>query len=150
MQALLTDIERSVVGGAWHGPSLTEAIAGLNAEQASARPISGAHTVWEILTHTIGWTREVVSRLAGTAHPEPSEGDWPAPAEPSEEAWTALQNALIETLVALRFELAAFPAERLESAVAEGLPDTVRQNLSGLAQHNAYHAGQIILLRKLL
>jgi hypothetical protein len=150
MQAILTDIERSVVGGAWHGPSLTEAIAGLTAAQASTRPIPGAHNVWEIVAHTIGWTREVISRLGGHFHEEPAEGDWPAPPEPSEEAWTALQNALVGALLALRFEMAAFPAERLDDPVAEGRPDTFRQTLSGLAQHNSYHAGQIVLLRKLL
>ncbi|HET8547581.1 MAG TPA: DinB family protein [Bryobacteraceae bacterium] len=150
MQALLTDVERSVVGGSWHGPSLTEAIAGLTAAQASARPIPGAHTVWEIVAHAIGWIQEVVHRFAGNMHAEPAQGDWPAPAEPSAEAWTALQNALMAALVALRFELTAFPAERLDEHIAEGRADTFRQNLSGLAQHNAYHAGQIMLLRKLL
>jgi uncharacterized damage-inducible protein DinB len=150
MQALLTDVERSVVGAAWHGPSLSEAIAGLTAEQAAARPIPGAHSVWEIVVHAIGWIEEVVSRLAGEVHGDPVQGDWPVPSEPSAEAWSALQDALVRSLVALRFELSAFPAERLDEPIAEGRPDTFRQNLSGLAQHNCYHAGQIIMLRKLL
>jgi uncharacterized damage-inducible protein DinB len=150
MQALLTDVERSGVGGAWHGPSLTEAIAGLTAEQAVARPIAGAHSIWEIVSHAIGWIQEVVSRFSGEVHQEPDQGDWPTPGDPSPEAWTALQDALVAALVALRFELSAFPAERLDELVAESRTDTFRQNLAGLAQHNAYHAGQIILLRKLL
>jgi uncharacterized damage-inducible protein DinB len=150
MQPLLTDVERSIVGGAWHGPSLMEAIAGLTAEQATARPIPGAHTVWEIVVHTIGWIQEVVQRLSGVVHAEPLQGDWPATTEPSSEQWMALQDALLGSLVSLRFELAAFSADRLDEPIAEDRPDTYRENLSGLAQHNTYHAGQIILLRKLV
>lgn len=150
MQALLTEVERSVVGGAWHGPSLTEAIAGLTARQAAARPIAGAHSIWELVVHATGWIHEVVQRFAGEVHEDPVQGDWPAPAEPTADNWSAVQDALVAALVALRFELAAFPAERLDEAIAAGRPDTFRQNLSGLAQHNSYHAGQIVMLRKLL
>jgi hypothetical protein len=150
MQALLTEVERSVVGGAWHGPSLNEAIAGLTAEQAAAHPVPGAHSVWELVTHAAGWIREVVHRFAGEVHPEPVLGDWPPVAEPTPQRWTEQQDALVAALVALRFELAAFPVERLDDPIADGRPDTFRQNLAGLAQHNAYHAGQIMILRKLL
>jgi hypothetical protein len=72
------------------------------------------------------------------------------PPRPSAEAWSALQDALAGALAALRSELATFPSERLDDPIAADRPDTFRQNLSGLAQHNAYHAGQITLLRKLL
>jgi uncharacterized damage-inducible protein DinB len=150
MQALLTDVERSVAGGAWHGPSLTEAISGLSAEQAAARPIAGAHTIWELVLHVTGWMREVRQRFAGEVHSDPVQGDWPAAAHITPKNWDAIRNALIAEVAALRFELPSFPAERLDEPIAEGRSDTFRQNLAGLAQHNAYHAGQIVMLRKLL
>lgn len=44
----------SFEGGAWHGPALLEVLAGLGPDAASAHPIRGAHSVWEIVLHLGG------------------------------------------------------------------------------------------------
>jgi len=56
---------RALEGGAWHGPALLEALAGVTAKRASSRPISKAHSIWEIVLHIEAWDRVVVGRLTG-------------------------------------------------------------------------------------
>ncbi|HEY7818948.1 MAG TPA: DinB family protein, partial [Vicinamibacteria bacterium] len=46
-------------GQPWHGPSLAIVLQGVDARTAAARPIDGAHSIWEITLHLTGWTREV-------------------------------------------------------------------------------------------
>ena len=42
-------------GPAWHGPAVLESLEAVSAEQAAQRPISNAHTIWEIATHALAW-----------------------------------------------------------------------------------------------
>jgi hypothetical protein len=41
-------------GAAWHGPAVLELLAGVTQEQAFARPIPGAHAIWELVLHLGG------------------------------------------------------------------------------------------------
>jgi hypothetical protein len=47
-------LKRSLEGEAWHGPALRELLSGVTAKQAAARPLAGAHSIWEIVLHIIG------------------------------------------------------------------------------------------------
>ena len=50
-----SQLKRAFEGGAWHGPSLRELLADVSAEQAAARPLPGAHSMWEIVLHIAAW-----------------------------------------------------------------------------------------------
>jgi hypothetical protein len=71
-------------GAAWHGPAVLELLAGVTPEQAFARPIPGAHTIWELVLHLVGAYRLVLRRLRGDPRPLSPEEDWPTvpPDEP--------------------------------------------------------------------
>ena len=58
-------LRRAHEGEAWHGPSLLEALAGVSAEQAAARPIAGAHSIWELVLHLGSDYSLVLRRLSG-------------------------------------------------------------------------------------
>src|SRR2546426_6708392 len=47
-QRVAEAIERSVSGPMWHGPALADLIGDVSAEQAAARPVAGAHSIWEL------------------------------------------------------------------------------------------------------
>ena len=57
------EITRGSEGEAWHGPSIREAWASVDSDAAAARPIQGAHTIWEIVVHMTAWATEVERRL---------------------------------------------------------------------------------------
>lgn len=148
-EALFSDIERSVSGGAWHGPSVREGLSGVMAECAAQRPAPESHSIWEILLHVVGWIEETASRVDGNYHTEPVGGDWPPAPVASAGAWAAARYRLGEALTKLRRSLDGLADEELDETVPP-TEVTYRMMLAGLAQHNAYHAGQIMLIRKAL
>jgi uncharacterized damage-inducible protein DinB len=154
---LLADLRRIYEGNAWHGPGVLDAIDGVTAEQAAARPLRGAHTIHELTHHIAAWIGEVASRLQGNPPGMPVDGDFPPrPMTVDAAAWAEVRARLERRQAELMETVAGFDATRLDEAVdpknrndVTG-PVSYRALLSGLAQHSAYHAGQIVLLRKAL
>jgi len=154
---LAADLRRMYQGNAWHGPAVLDAIRDLTAEQAAARPVREAHTIYELTHHIAAWMGEVTSRLQGNPPGMPADGDFPPKsARVDDAAWSDVRARLERRQVELLVTLADFDEARLDDAVdpknrkdVEG-PVSYRALLSGLAQHSAYHAGQIMLLRKAL
>src|SRR4051812_41732467 len=87
---IATEYWKSYNGDAWHGPALREALEGVTAEQAAAKPVPGAHSIWELTTHVSGWTDAIRRRLDGEQKTVPHEGDFPETGEATEEAWAAV------------------------------------------------------------
>ena len=131
--ALELVLRRSFDGGAWHGPSVADALRDVDARTALARPVPTAHSVWELTHHLMAWTREVTRRLRTGRAAMPIEGDWPAPPTATDPdaldaEWTRLRASLDEARDALLAALSAFPPERLDEAVeAIGEPLTYAQ-----------------------
>ncbi|MFZ5623131.1 MAG: DinB family protein [Gemmatimonadota bacterium] len=149
---LIDDLRRIWDGDAWHGPSLSALLADVTAAEAAAHPVAGAHSIWELVLHLDAWTREVTRRLGGATPAEPADGDWPAVREATAAAWNAARARLGEAQQGLLAMLAALPPGRLdEPAPASGTAALSYGGIvSGVIQHDAYHGGQIGLLRKAL
>lgn len=145
---LADQLERSFRGGAWHGPALAQALAGVDAATAGRRPLPTAHSIWEIAHHVTAWIDVARRRIGGetTGGPTP-ELDWSAPAAGSEEAWRRTLAALDEAHRSLHATVVGLEDARLDDPVA-GSDPTVRGLLLGVLQHNVYHTGQIVLLKQ--
>lgn len=147
-------VERVVEGDPWHGSNVMALLEGLSPAHAAARVVPGAHSIWELVLHMTGWTREVQARLAGAAAGDPAAGDWPAVKEVSPDAWAAAVAALVESHRALAAALRATDdallarpvVDRRDPAAGTGLSHYL--TLHGLVHHTTYHAGQIALLRR--
>ncbi len=154
VERIADELDRSMTGDPWHGPSLVAVLDGVTARAAAARPISSAHTICELVLHLAGWTREVTRRLAGHGAGTPLGGDWPAMDSVTDATWAAANVALIDAHHELIAAVSGFPADRLEAVVgpqrdaATGTGTTYAVMLHGLTQHYAYHGGQIAMLRK--
>lgn len=147
-ERLADQLERSFRGGAWHGPSVTEALDGVTAEEAARRPIPAAHTIAEIAGHLATWVDVARCRIACEPVDRVTpERDFPAGGAESEEAWQATLGALEEAHKKFHALIAGLEDEQLDEPV-EGSDPTVRGLVLGVLQHNTYHAGQIALLRK--
>jgi uncharacterized damage-inducible protein DinB len=132
-------------GGAWHGPSVREALEGVTAAQAASRPLDGAHSIWEIVHHVRGVADAVRAQVVGEAAPD--EADWPAVTDMGEKAWRAALDRLASTQRALRDAAAKLPETKLHEAVP-GQEHSFWYVLLGVMHHDLYHAGQISLLKK--
>jgi uncharacterized damage-inducible protein DinB len=154
--SLLQQIAATNQGDPWYGSSRAVLLDGLTAKDAAAHPIPGGHSIWELVLHMTSWTREVERRLQGAEPAEPEDGDWPAVGRPTAARWRAACDALVEANAALLKAVAALPATRWEAPVgglrdpALGTGTTIGGMLVGLAQHDAYHVGQLALLRHAL
>lgn len=147
-----TDIDRLVDqlrrihdGEAWHGPSVREALSEVSAADAMRRPISGAHTIWEIVEH-IRVVEETVRRRI-TGEPDVTEPDWTTVSDPNPTAWKATLGKLATTERGVREAVAGLSPDRL-AVPLPGREQPAWEEIVGLIQHDAYHAGQISLLRK--
>jgi uncharacterized damage-inducible protein DinB len=140
-------LRRAFEGEAWHGPSLQELLADVTAEQAVARPLVHAHSIWEIVLHLIAWDDTVRRRLEGEGMDNPLEGDWPPVTEQSEAAWSKTLERMKNNHTQLRLTISRFPSSRLNEQLA-GSKWSAYLTLHGSIQHYLYHAGQIALLKK--
>jgi uncharacterized damage-inducible protein DinB len=150
VKSLADQLERSLRGGAWHGLAVAEALADLDAAAAAARPVGGAHSIWEIVRHLTVWHDAPRRRIDGERLQNlPEELQWPPVEDVSTAAWRAALAALDRAHDALRERVLALADSQLDDPVV-GSDPTVRGLLLGVLQHNAYHAGQIVVLRKAL
>jgi uncharacterized damage-inducible protein DinB len=145
-----SQLKRAYQGEAWHGPSLRELLDGLTAEQAAAKPIPNAHSIWELVNHIIAWERIAKGRLEGNALAEiADEVNFPPVTDTGESAWQATLQSLEASNRALRDSIRQIDDARLEEIV-EGTSYPIYGLLHGVIQHDLYHAGQIALLKKAL
>jgi uncharacterized damage-inducible protein DinB len=154
IERLADQLQRAFYADAWCGPSLLEALEGVGAAQAAARPLARAHSIWEIVAHLSGWKRTVHQRLEGQVVRLPEEGDWPQVTDVSEQSWLETLARLKARHDALLVAVRGLDEARLEDVL---LTESSRETgggvscyvtLHGAAQHDLYHGGQISLLKK--
>jgi hypothetical protein len=129
-----------------------EALDGLRPAHRAAEPRRGLHTIWQLLEHARIAQEDILRYTLepGWRSPKWPEGYWPAVEDPTPRQWKA-------SLAAFRRDLEAVVAMVLDPAVdltaviphGQGGHTCLREALL-VADHNAYHAGQVVLARRLL
>ena len=144
-------LRRAFNGEAWHGDSLFEILEGVTAARAAARPIAGAHTIWELVLHVAAWDGAVLQRLGGGAVELSDAENFPPVTDTSEAAWRAALARVRRGHEGLVAAVVSLPDSRLDDMVPgkEGAYYTFYYMLHGVVQHELYHAGQIALLKKM-
>jgi hypothetical protein len=115
------------------------------------RPKGAAHSAWEILEHLrlAQWDILEFTRNPKHVSPEWPAGYWPkSPIPPSAKAWS---NAIQSFRVDLRsmIKLVQNKKTDLFAPLPHGSGQTVLREALLLADHNAYHLGELLLLRRL-
>ena len=146
---------RAVNGHPWHGPALQKLLDGLMPAHAAAHPIPGGHSIWELVLHLTSWARECARRLRDGVARDPEMGDWPKVSGRGAAAWTAARDALFAAHEEVLAALGGLDENRLDQIVRDvrSRPEagvSYHVLLHGLAQHYAYHGGQIALLSRAL
>jgi uncharacterized damage-inducible protein DinB len=143
-------LRRAFNGGAWHGDSLFEILKGVDAAQAAARPIAGAHSIWELVLHIAAWDDAVRRRMTGVAVRLSGQKNFPPVVNTSDAAWSEAREHLRQVHEELVEAVEKFPEKSLKKQVPgkKGAHYHFYYMLHGLVQHELYHAGQIALLKK--
>jgi uncharacterized damage-inducible protein DinB len=140
-------LARAHKGAAWHGDSLNETLDGVTAREAVAKPIEGAHSVWELLLHLEAWNRFALEAIHGRKFEVPGDINFPVIDDTTEQAWRSALARFAELKNQLVTEVRAMQDARLKEIVP-GREFSFYFLLHGIVQHDLYHAGQIVLLKK--
>jgi hypothetical protein len=128
------------------------AIAGLPPALRGARPAGLPHSPWRLLEHLRIAQWDILEFTRNPRHVSPPfpEGYWPdGDAPPDEAAWDRSVEAFRADLRAMQ-DLVASPATDLFTPLAHGEGQTALREALLVADHNAYHLGQLVVLRRLL
>ena len=135
---------------AWHGPNLKGSIRGLSAEQAAWRPHPGRHSIAENVVHCAYWKYAVRAGCAAT------NADHSLSKEATGSRSLALERVELEGVRRLARDGASPPSDggrvlpdRAAARLSRGGKGPFLYQLSGIALHDVYHAGQIQLLKRL-
>jgi len=129
-----------------------EAVKGLPFTKAGVRPRGLPYSAWEIVEHVRIAQNDILRFCREPDYVSPTwpEGYWPASRAPKDEAqWK-------KSLAAVRRDLRAFEkllaerAQELDKPFPWGQGQTLFREALLLIDHNAYHIGQLVLLRRLL
>lgn len=123
---------------------------GLDWHHAGIIPLDAPHSIFQITNHAIYWQDLFLRGLSCSdmQGPVQAQDGWPGPQAPPDEAtWHTTVRQYKQGL--LQAKEAAQAQDPLQS-----IPATTQTSrfevLTTLALHNSYHAGQIVLLRRIL
>lgn len=128
------------------------AMGGLPASLSGMKPTGLPFTAWRLLEHLriAQWDILEFSRNPKHVSPQWPSGYWPeSDAPPDEAAWEDSVKAFRADLKAMQ-KLVANPATDLLARIPHGTGQTILREALLVADHNAYHLGQLVMLRRLV
>jgi len=132
--------------------SFEEAVSGIPPELRGTKPAGAPHTAWQLLEHMRIAQEDILDFSRNPNYREKKFPDdyWPdAEAPPTEKAWEQSVRSFQKSLAEMQ-ELIADTKHDLLVKLPHGDGQTLLREALVLADHNSYHLGQLIYLRKLL
>jgi hypothetical protein len=145
MLSALLDWEDAHVG-------FEKAVAGVPPELRGVRPPGAPHSLWAIVEHLRLAQADILEFCVDPRYVEKQwpHDYWPADAPPpSGRAWDDSIAAFLRDRRSLQ-KLAADPKIDLSEKIPHGSGQTYLRELVLVADHTAYHVGQLVLVRQLL
>ena len=150
-KALRSHVLELLKGGHAHA-DLDSALADFPAKLRGQKPKGSEHTAWQLLEHIriALWDILEFSRNAKHVSPKWPEGYWPkTEAPPNAAAWNTSIRKVRADQKAIE-KLVASKTTDLFAPIPHGTGQTFLREALLAADHNAYHIGQLVLLRRLL
>jgi hypothetical protein len=150
-QALRDHLLELLRGGSAH-LGFDEAIEGLPADLRGVRAQDLPHTPWQLLEHLrlAQWDILEFSRNPDYVHLKWPDDYWPETAAPPDgAAWDRSVEQCRADLKAMQ-DLVSDPKTDLCAKISWGKGQTILREALLIADHNAYHVGQMVTLRQAL
>jgi hypothetical protein len=129
-----------------------KAVADMPVELRGVKPVGLPHSPWRLLEHLRIAQWDILQFCVNPKHVSPSwpEGYWPgSDAPPSPGAWDKSVDSFRADLAAMQ-DLVAKPTTDLFTPLKHGEGQTILREALLVADHNAYHLGQLVVVRRLL
>jgi uncharacterized damage-inducible protein DinB len=134
-------------GDPWIDVSIAGSLKDIKAADAAKR-LYGLNSIWQIVHHMTCWRETLLERLRGALIPSPADNYFTPVSDPSAKAWT---QALTRLKISQKNILLYLQKEWKDADQKPGSSPYSRYELiQGLLQHDAYHLGQVLLIKKLL
>jgi uncharacterized damage-inducible protein DinB len=136
-------------GGAWHGPSLLEAVKSITPKEASFKTPT-VHTAAELIYHITSWRIFCLKKIQGDEDYLIDDDKKNFGSAPKVDQFE-LETLLMELSLS-HDELVKELQSKDDDFLNEIVPGTEYDNytlIHGIIQHDIYHTGQIILLKKM-
>lgn len=144
---ILDQYDRAMSGDSWHGAPVWTILEGLTPEQAAMHATPNAHNIWELVSHMTFWETEVYRRLKHLPPRSPDKLNFAATPKVTAESWNKTLEDFRQSNRSFRSALSELEDSQLDQPLP-GRDKSAYVELHGVIQHNLYHAGQIVLLRK--
>ena len=132
--------------------AFADAVKNWPAELRGIRPKGAAHSPWEVLEHMRIAQWDILEFTRNPKHVSPGfpDGYWPkSPAPPGPTAWDKTIRSFRADLRAM-IKLVQNKNTDLATPLSHGTGQTVLREALLVADHNAYHLGELLLLSRLL
>ena len=139
-----------LLGGGAH-LDFDRAISNFPVKMRGAKPPSVPHTPWRLLEHMriAQWDILEFSRNAKHVSPKFPEGYWPKAEAPADGEWDKSVASFKADLQAM-CDLVSDPATDLFAPIRHGEGQTILREALLVADHNSYHLGQLVVVRRAL
>ena len=142
---LFSDLQH---GECWIGTNFKQTLHGVNAATAAKSIDDHTNSIWQLVSHLIYWRTSVINRLNGNLNPPPFP-DFKLPDELNDQNWKQTILDFESVYHLLRSTINHFKEENL-SKPSPKESQTYYQLIMGCLQHDCYHLGQIVVVRKSL
>ena len=149
-KSLRKHLIKMLEGGEAHA-TFDDAVAKMPAALQGKIPTGAEHSPWQLLEHLRIAQWDIVEFAINPKHKSPKwpEGYWPKAAPPDEKAWDKSVQAFRSDMK--RFtKLLADDSTNLFANIPHGDGQTILRQALLAGDHNAYHLGQLVLVRRLL
>ena len=150
-QSLRKHLLELLAGGSAHA-KFEDTVKGLPKKLQGVKPAKFPHTAWMLLEHLrlAQWDILEFSRDPEHTSPDWPGGYWPkTQAPPNRTAWNKSVKAFQADLKAM-CQLVGRQSTNLYARIPHGAGQTILREALLIADHNAYHLGELVLVRRLL
>ncbi len=147
IECILKHYDDVLSGDPWHGEPVWTVLENVSLPTATAHPVAGAHSIWEIVAHMIFWESVVIKRLAGERAGLVEDLNFAVPANLTEESWQETLRQFRASNQLFREALKRLAPGQLDQLTAAG-KRTFGEEAHGVIEHHVYHLGQISLLKR--
>ena len=146
---VVDEIIQLLKGGGAHA-SLKDALDKLPAKLRGAKPDGLPYSIWQLTEHIRIAQWDMLQFCVDANHESPKWPDeyWPKESEPkNEDAWAQSVKQINDDLDEF---ISLLKKEDIYKKIPQGSGQTILREALQIADHNAYHTAEIIIIRRLL
>ncbi|WP_316753816.1 DinB family protein [Pedobacter gandavensis] len=149
MEPLIEELEKLLNGGGAH-VGLKDATKDIPFELLGERPHGLPYTIWQLVEHIriAQWDMLEFSKDGNHKSPEWPDGYWPEELAPADKiSWNKTLTQIDDDL---KIFIELIHKQDLFEPIAYGTGQNILREAFQIADHNAYHIAEIVVIRRLL